>query len=53
MNSGFGKTERAILDALVDAEYGRSTVDALAERVGVSVEATLSVVRALEERGSV
>ena len=53
MSSGFGETERAILDALVDAEHGRLTVVALAERVGVSVQAILSVVRALEKRGLV
>jgi DNA-binding MurR/RpiR family transcriptional regulator len=53
MSSSFGKAERAISDALVDAEYGRLTVDALAERVGVSVPQILRVVQALEERGRV
>ena len=53
MSSSFGKMERAILVALADAEHGRLTAVTLAERVGVSVRQILSVVRALEERGSV
>src|SRR5262245_58197836 len=52
MSSGFGTTERAILDALGDAEHGRLMLVTLAERVGVPVQQILSVVRALEERGS-
>src|SRR5689334_7255451 len=53
MSSGFSKAERAILDALTDAEQGRLTAVALAERVGVAVPQALNVVRALEERGLV
>ena len=53
MSSGFSKAERAILDALADAEQGRLPVVALAARVGVAVPQALSVVRALQERGLV
>ena len=53
MSGDFGNTERAILDALVDADHGNLTVVALAERVGISILQILSAVRALEKRGRV